>query len=87
MVTAVLGATVAAVAAVAAILVLVLLDGIFKDGSHDGASDGTQNTVVSFVACKATRETACESTAESSFAILGSTGSILVIVAREINVS
>lgn len=62
---------------------LVLLDGVFQDGSHDGASDGTENTVVSFVACKSTRETACDSTAESSFALLGSTGSVLVIVARE----
>lgn len=82
MVTAVLGATVAAVAAVGPVLVLVLLDGVFEDGSHDGASDSTQNTVVSFVSCKATSETARESTAESSFAILGSTGSVLVIVTR-----
>jgi hypothetical protein len=85
-VTAVLGATVAAVSG-CIVLVLVLLDGVFQDRSHDGASDGTQNTVVSFVACEAARETARESTAESSFALLGSTGSVLVIVASERKVS
>lgn len=60
-------------------LVLVLLNSVLRNAAHDSTTDGPEDTVVGLVACEATGETAGKGATESTLALLGTAGSLLLV--------
>lgn len=73
----------------ALVAVLVLLDSVFGNATHDGSTDSSEEPVVSLVTGETTGRTTSESASETTLALLGFTGStlLLLIVATEKGVS
>lgn len=72
-------AIVAAVLGGTLVLVLVLLDGIFRNASHDGTANGSEEPVVGLVTGETARCTTGQSAHQSTLALLGFTGSLLIM--------
>ena len=70
--------TVARRVLLALILVLVRLDSIFSDTTHDGTTDCSEETVVGLVTSETTGSAACKSTCETTLTVLGAIGSLFV---------
>lgn len=64
-------------------LVLVLLDSVLRNAAHDSTTDGPEDTVVGLVAREATGETAGKGSTESTLALLGTAGSLLLVTSGE----
>lgn len=60
-------------------LVLVLLNSVLRNAAHDSTTDGPEDTVVGLVAREATGETAGKGSTESTLALLGTAGSLLLV--------
>lgn len=58
----------------------VLLDGIFGDGTDDGTTNCSKESVVSLVAGEATGSTSSEGTGETTLALLSFTGGTLLLL-------
>lgn len=64
-------------------IALVLLDSVLSDAADDGSTDCSEDAVVGLVAGETTCGTAGEGTSETTLAILGLTGSLLLIISVE----
>jgi hypothetical protein len=58
----------------------VLLDGVFGDGTDDGTTNCSKESVIGLVAGKATGGTSSEGTSETTLALLSFTGGTLLLL-------
>lgn len=62
------------------VAVAVLLDSVFSDATNDGSTNCSEETVVDLVASEATGSTTGESAGKTTLALLGLTGSTLLLL-------
>lgn len=85
----VVGAVTAAVVGrvTALALVLVLLDRVFGDASHDRTTDCPEEAMVGLVTCEPTGSATGKGASETALTLLGSTGSLLTVSVKWVSVS